>query len=208
MIQSALFVAAPVTAAVPEKRGRARREAGEHHVAALTVVETAVMSASRSKEVAMKLTPLVFPVLFAALLLSACGRYHHAGYPHGSRAAAVERATEEVAELIDRTVQDPGKAEQAKSLLQQIVAEVRQSRQQNRQFHQALYELNADYNSEPEAFLKVIDQMNLRRMQAAGNILRLRFDMKGLMTEEEWKAFTNGMADMRRRYEPDAGGKS
>lgn len=156
----------------------------------------------------MKLKALVFLLLFAALMLPACGKYHRMGHPHGSREAAVERATEEVAALIDRTVQDPGKAEQAKSLLHQIVSEARQSRQQNHQFHQALYELNADYDAEPEAFLKIIDEMNLRRMQTAGNILRLRFDMKALMSAEEWKAFTDGMADMRSRYQPEAEEKS
>ena len=202
MIQSPLAEAAVHAARV--QRRRVRRGSGERRLRALTGVATAVMSALRSKEAAMKLKPLVFLLLFVALMLSACGRHQHMGYPHGSRAAAVERATDEVAALIDRSMQDPGKAEQAKSLLRQIVAEVRQSRQQNRQFHQALYELNADYNSEPEAFLKIIDEMNLRRMQAAGNILRLRFDMKALMTEEEWRTFTSGMAEMRSRYQPGA----
>ena len=150
----------------------------------------------------MKLKAVVFLLLFATLMLPACGTFHRMGHPHGSREAAVERATDEVAALIDRTVRDQSKAGQAKSLLHQIVAEVRQSRQQNRQFHEALYALNADYQAEPEAFLKIVDEMNLRRMQAAGNILRLRYDMKALMTEKEWKAFTDGMADMRSRYQP------
>lgn len=154
----------------------------------------------------MKRNTLILLLLVAALMLPACGTYHRTGHPHASREAAVERATEEVAALIDRTVSDPDKAGQAKSLLDRIVAEVRQSRQQNRQFHQALYALNADYHAEPEAFLKIIDEMNLRRMQAAGTILRLRYDMKALMTEEEWKAFTDGMADMRRRYQPQMEG--
>ncbi len=208
MIQSLLSEAATVIPGARAAGERAGLAAGERRSDAQRVVATGVMSASTSKEVAMKLTPLVFLLLFAALMLSACGRYHHMGHPHGSSATAVERATEEVASLIDRTVQDTGKAEQAKSLLRQIVAEARQSRQQNRQFHQALYELNADYNTEPEAFLKIIDEMNLRRMQTAGKILRLRFDMKGLMTEKEWKAFTDGMSDMRGRYQPEAEGKS
>lgn len=156
----------------------------------------------------MKLKALVCLLLFTALTLPACAKYHRMGHPHGSREAVVERATGEVAALIDRVVQDPDKAEQAKSLFHQIVAEARQSRQQNRQFHQALYELNADYNAEPETFLKIIDEMNMRRMQTAGNILRLRFDMKALMTEGEWKAFTDAMADMRRRYQPEAEGES
>lgn len=152
----------------------------------------------------MKLNALVFLLLFAVLILPACGRHHHMDHPHGSRAVAVERAMGEVAALIDRAVQDPAKADQVTSLLQQIVAEVRQSRQQNRQLHQALYELNADYHAEPEVFLKIIDEMNMRRMHTAGNILRLRFDMKALMTEQEWKTFTDGMAEMREGYRPEA----
>lgn len=169
---------------------------------------TAIMSVPKSKEVVMQLKALLCLVMLAAMLLPACGKHYRMGHPHGSREAAVERATEEVAALIERAVRDPGKAEQAKTILRQIVAEVRQSRQQNRQFHQALYELNADYHAEPEAFLEIIDQMNLRRMQTAGDILRLRFDMKALMTEAEWKAVTDGMADMRQRYQPGAKGKS
>lgn len=151
---------------------------------------------------------LVQVLLLIALSLSACSPHHRMGYPHRSMEAPVEEAKEEVSALIDRVVGDPERAARVKAIVDQIVAEARESRQQNRQFHGALYELNVDYHAEPEAFLKIVDEMNARRMQAAGNILRLRFEMKGLMSEEEWKAFTNGLAELRGRYQGQAKGKS
>ena len=145
----------------------------------------------------------VMLVIVLALVLSACGSYRHMGHPHGSMSTAVEQAQEEVSVLVDRVVQDPAKAEEVKARLRQIVSEARESRQQNRQFHQALYDLNRSYQAEPEEFLKILDEMNARRMQTGGNILRLRFEMKDQMTEAEWKAFTDGLAEMRSRYKPE-----
>ena len=149
----------------------------------------------------MKLAKLLILLTLVALVLPGCARHHrmhHHGYRGGD--AAIERAKQDVSALVDKSIQDSQKAEQAKATMENIVAEARQSRQQNRQFHEQLYELNANYAATPEEFLKILDEMNSRRMQSATKILRLRFDMKELMTEEEWKALTDGMAEMRGRY--------
>ncbi len=142
------------------------------------------------------------------LVIPGCGMHHRAGH-HAYRGtdAALERATTKVSTLIEQTVQDPDKAKQSQAVMTEIVAEVRHSRQQNRQFHRQLYELNAGYDAPPEDFLKVLDELNGRRMQSAAKILGLRFKMKALMTEEEWKAFTKGMAELRGGYRHPPGGE-
>lgn len=136
-------------------------------------------------------------VLTLALTLSACGGYHHRHHPPGSMGVSAEQIEADVAALVTRVVQDPAKTEEVSTRLRQIVAEAMASRQQNRQFHQALYELNRRHDAPPEEFLKIIDEMNARRMQAATTILRLRFEIKERMTETEWAAFTEGMEDLR-----------
>ena len=149
----------------------------------------------------MKFAKLLILLTLVALVLPGCAKHHrmhHPGYRGGD--AATDRAKHEVSALVDKTIQDSQKAEQAKATMENIVAEAKDSRQRNRQFHEQLYELNANYDATPEEFLKILDEMNSRRMQSATKILRLRFDMKELMTEEEWKALTDGMAEMRGRY--------
>ncbi len=147
----------------------------------------------------MTFRSLVILAIFTLSVLSGCGK-HHRDDGHPGTEGAVERAQERVSALIAPTLKDPGKAQQGQAILEGIVAEVKQSRQQNREFHQQLYELNANYDAQPEDFLSILDTMNGRRMQSASKILRLRFDLTELMTREEWKTFTDGMAEMRRGY--------
>ncbi len=144
---------------------------------------------------------MIVLLILSLLVLPACGKYSRMGHHrHGGMEHAVERASEQVSALIQRSVQDADKAKQTEHLLGEIVAEVKASRQRNRQFHQHLYGLNSSYAAKPEAFLQILDDMNTRRMQSASKILRLRLDMKELMTEQERKAFTDGMAEMREGY--------
>ncbi len=145
----------------------------------------------------MKCRTVAVPVLLALFVMPGCGKYYH---KYRGMEGAMERAQEEVSTLVESTLKDPAKAEQAKGIMGQIVAEVKHSRQQNRESHQQLYDLNVDYDAEPEEFLKMIDARNAQRMQTASKILRLRFDLKELMTREEWKTFTDGLAEMRSRY--------
>jgi Spy/CpxP family protein refolding chaperone len=56
------------------------------------------------------------------------------------------------------------------------------------------------YDATPEDFLKILDQLNNRRMKAATNILGLRFKMKDMLTAEEWKALSEGLTQARSRY--------
>jgi septal ring factor EnvC (AmiA/AmiB activator) len=124
-------------------------------------------------------------------------RYHGGGEPGAS---ALDRGLKEMAALIEKTVQDPEKAKQAQRIVEEIVAEVKQSKQQNQQFHQQLYKLNENYEAVPDEFTKILDDLNNNRMRSATKILGLRFKMKALLTAQEWKALSEGMAMSRSRY--------
>ena len=102
-----------------------------------------------------------------------------------------------MASLIDRTVKDQGKAEQVTSIVNDIVAELKASREQESAGHRRLYELNANYSATPEEFMKVLDDAYNQRMQSATKILALRFKMKELMTVEKWKALSDQMGASR-----------
>ena len=153
------------------------------------------MSMNRSKW-------LVVGVVVTAVSLSGCMRYHGHGYGGSYREAALEKGLHETSELIDRIVKDQAKAGQAKGIVADIVAEVKQSGKAGRESHQALYALNANYEATPEEFTKILDGMNNQRMASASKILGLRFKLKGLLTREEWLELTTEMAKARARYMP------
>ena len=68
-----------------------------------------------------------------------------------------QKGQQDMASLIDRTVKDQGKAEQVKSVVSEIVAELKVSREQERAGQRRLHELNANYAAIPEEFTKVLD---------------------------------------------------
>ncbi len=139
--------------------------------------------------------------LFALTIAATTGCHHGMGYHgRGDMDYAAEKGSKEMAELIDKTVQDPEKAKQVQALVGDIITEVKQTYRQNRQYHQKLYELNANYDAAPEDFTKILDEMNNNRMRSSSKILGLRFKMKELLTAQEWKALTDGMASLRSRY--------
>ncbi len=141
--------------------------------------------------------------LFALTIMTtaACSSYHGRG-PHGRADTddAAEKGAKEMAALIDKTVQDPGKAKQVQALVGDIISEVKQTYRQNRQYHRKLYELNASYDATPEDFTKILDEMNNDRMRSATKILGMRFKLKELLTAQEWKALSEGMSSYRGRY--------
>ena len=139
--------------------------------------------------------------LVAVLALAGCSSYHHHGMAGGEKGDAYwQKGQQDMASLIDRTVKDQGKAGQVKSVVNDIVAELKASREQARAGHRLLYELNANYAATPEDFTKVLDESNNQRMQSAAKILALRFKMKELMTAEEWKALSDQMLAYSSRY--------
>lgn len=139
--------------------------------------------------------------LVAVLALVGCSSHHHHGMAsEGKGDAYWQKGQQDMASLIDRTVKDQGKAEQAKSVVSEIVAELKSSREREYTGHLRLYELNANYAATPEEFTKVLDYANNQRMQSATKILVFRFKMKELMTVEEWKALSDQMLAYSSRY--------
>ena len=141
--------------------------------------------------------------LVAVLALAGCSSPHHYGMPGGGKGDADaywQKGQQDMAALIDRTVKDQEKAGQVKSIVGEIVAELKASREHDRAGHRRLYELNANYAATPEEFTKVLDDANNLRMQSAAKILSLRFKMKDLMTVEEWKALSDQMLAYSSRY--------
>ena len=141
---------------------------------------------------------------------TACGSYHGRPHPGGGPFGAsamgpaghtsLEKGKQEVAALIDKTIQDPAKAKRVKDLAQEIMNEVTASTEQSRAGHQQLYTVNARYDATPEEFTKILDDINNHRMQHAARILKLRFEMKDTLTEQEWKALTDALNGYRGQY--------
>lgn len=139
--------------------------------------------------------------LIVVLALAGCSSHRHHGMAgEGKGEAYWQKGQQDMAALIDRTVKDQEKAGQVKSIVGEIVTELKAGREQERAGHRRLYELNANYSATPEQFTNVLDDANNRRMQSASKILSLRFKMKDLMTPEEWKTLSDQMLAYSSRY--------
>ncbi|MBI4401616.1 MAG: hypothetical protein HY581_08285 [Nitrospirae bacterium] len=143
-------------------------------------------------------TVKLFVLLLGMTLLTISGCARH--YGMGDASYSVDRGVKEMMALVEKTVQDPEKAKRVQGVVTELVAEVKQSYQQSREFHKKLYELNANYEATPEEFTKILDEMNNNRMRSATKILGHRFKMKEMMTAQEWKAMSDGMIAARSRY--------
>ena len=139
--------------------------------------------------------------LVVVLALAGCSSHRHLGMGgEGKGDAYWQKGEQDMAAFIDRTVKDQEKAGQVKSIVSEIVTELKAGREQERAGHRRLYELNANYAATPEEFTKALSDTNDRRMQSAAKILSLRFRMKDLMTAEEWKALSDKMLAYSSRY--------
>jgi polyhydroxyalkanoate synthesis regulator phasin len=142
----------------------------------------------------------------AIFALTACGGYH-GGAGHGRNMDAIgAKAEQEVAKLLDETVQDAERAKQAKAIVAEMIEEIKASSKQQREFHRKLYEMNANYNAAPEDFTKILDDASNQRMRSAAMILALRFKLKETLKLDEWKALSEGMNRYRSRYWQDKDG--
>jgi hypothetical protein len=153
------------------------------------------------KEVRMKrLYGYVFGLIVVLALAGCSSHRHHGMAGEGKGDAYWQKGQQDMAALIDRTVKDQEKAGQVKSIVGEIVTELKAGREQERAGHRRLYELNANYSATLEEFTKALDEANNRRMQSASKILSLRFKMKDLMTPEEWKTLSDQMLAYSSRY--------
>ena len=145
--------------------------------------------------------------VFLSLALTGCSSPHHGRMGHGTGESYWNKAKGDVGSLIHKHVADPQKAKEASAVAEDIVGEIKKTREQNRQYHRQLYELNADYDAAPEEFTKILDAQNNSRMQSAGRILGLRFKLKHLLTAQEWKALSQDMATYSERRYGKGGGE-
>ena len=82
----------------------------------------------------------------------------------------------------------------------EIITEIKSAQEQHRQYHRALYELNANYSASPEEFTKILDELNNSRMRSSAKILGLRFKMKGLLTAQEWAGLSGDLRNYGSHY--------
>ena len=115
-----------------------------------------------------------------------------------------QKGQQEMADLIEQTVKEPEKSKQVKSIVGEIVTELKAGREQERAYHRQLYTLNASYAATPDEFSRILDEGNNQRMRTATKVLGLRFKMKELMTADEWKARSDRMLSYSRRYQHEA----
>jgi hypothetical protein len=140
--------------------------------------------------------------LAGLLVLGGCSSYHRHGMMEGGKSDAYwQRGQQDMEGLVDRTVKDQEKAKQVKTIVGEIVTELKAGREQERAYHRQLYTLNASYTASPEEFTKILDDANNQRMRTGTTILGLRFKMKELMTADEWKALSDRMLEYSSRYQ-------
>jgi hypothetical protein len=155
----------------------------------------------------MSTHPIWFLVFVGLFLGSGCTSYHQ-GPPGTSRDTMTQAVVPEVKQLVEENIKDPDKASKVQAMIQDIVKEVRKSNQQVRGYHEQLAMLNTDYNAKPEQFTKILDELNNSRMQAASNILGMRFKIKDMLTAEEWKNLNDAMMKSRQEHEMRPTGRS
>ena len=119
--------------------------------------------------------------LVAVLALAGCSSHRHHGMAGEGKGGCLlaERAAGHG--RIDRSHrQGSGEGRAGQICRDDIVAELKTGREQDRAGHRRMYELNANYAATPEEFTKILDEANNQRMQSAAKILWLRFKMKDL----------------------------
>jgi chemotaxis regulatin CheY-phosphate phosphatase CheZ len=148
----------------------------------------------------MKLTTmLVLLMLSVMLTVSGCERYHKS-MPPDTSGPSVEKMVPEIRTVVDKNVKDPDKARRVEALLQEIVNDVKRSQQETRGFHEQLNALNANYDARPEEFKKIVEEINNARVATADKIIEKRFQIKDILSAQEWKDLTDAMNNARPGY--------
>ncbi len=90
-----------------------------------------------------------------AVGLTGCS-HHHGSYGHAKGDYYWSKASQDVSGLIDKHVKNPETAKQVNVVMGEMITEIKSAREQHRQSHRALYELNANYSASPEEFTKIV----------------------------------------------------
>ncbi len=150
----------------------------------------------------MKIASQFTLLVVIALLTAACATPHRMRAHHGDEMRfSAENRVKQVMEVVEQTVQDPEKVERIKVRLSDIAEEVRHSYKTTRTYHRRLYELNTNYEATPEDFTRILDELNANRMRTGARILRMRFDVKEMLTAQEWAVLNKGFKALRSRYQ-------
>lgn len=143
-----------------------------------------------------------YVMLLGGLLLTlftGCSSPHHGSYTR-AQGDYWNKAGQDVSGLVEKHVHDPEKVKQVNGVMGEIITEIKSARDQHRQYHRALYELNANYTASPDEFTKILDELNNSRMRSSAKILGLRFKMKGLLTAQEWTGLSEDLQSYGSRY--------
>ena len=148
----------------------------------------------------------LFVAMGLVVLVGCSSHHHHHGMAGGKSDAYWQKGQQDMEGLINRTVQDPNKAKEVNVLVGEIINELKAGREQERNYHRQLYTLNTSYHAEPAEFSKILNEATIQRTESSAKVLSLRFRMKNLMTEDEWKALTDKMLSYSNRYQHGSGG--
>ncbi len=132
-------------------------------------------------------------------LFAGCSSHHHGNYDR-AQGDYWNKAGKDVSGLVEKHVKDPEKVKQVNVVMGEIITEIKSAREQHREYHRALYELNANYAASPDEFTKILDELNNSRMRSSAKILGLRFKMKGLLTAQEWTGLSEDLKGYGSRY--------
>lgn len=147
----------------------------------------------------MKARSLFLVIGMLIIGLTGCS-HHHGSYEHAKGDAYWSKASQDVTGLVEKHVKNPETVKQVNVVMGELITEIKSAREQQRQAHRALYELNANYSASPEEFTKILDELNNNRMRSSAKILGLRFKMKALLTAEEWTALSEELKRYGSRY--------
>ena len=141
-------------------------------------------------------------VFLSGLLLTlsiGCSSHHHGNYDRAQE-DYWNKTGQDMSGLVQKHVQDPEKVKQVNVVMGEIITEIKSAREQHRQYHRALYELNANYTASPDEFTRILDELSNSRMRSAAKILGFRFKMKGLLTAQEWTGLSEDLKNYGSRY--------
>ena len=129
---------------------------------------------------------LSFCVLALALLHQGCGSVRKASDPEAVRVAIVE-AQEQERQLVQATIQDPGRTERFLALMDERDNILRRHVAEIEEYRAAFERLNSDYHADRKEFESLVAQYNEQRGIAQDELVKLLEAMKRATTKAEWQ---------------------
>lgn len=120
-----------------------------------------------------------------------------------------QKYMDDIRTLVDKEIPDHARADKIVALMEQLSSEVMDLKQRSVSYQQEFARLNADYSTTPEMLQKVIDEAHEYRMESRKKIMDDYFELKSLMSKEEWEAVSKGdvkaMSEYLKASEESAG---